>query len=95
MKKTNILQPDTSGGKSLKLACEIANISIEEARSSARTKEVCHRRNHAMWVMRQWDGWSYPNIGRMLKRDHTTIIHGVKTHQERLNQQANKSGLEQ
>jgi chromosomal replication initiation ATPase DnaA len=45
--------------------------------SPARTKNVAHARQTAMWLCRQLTTCSYPELGDIFDRDHTTIIHGV------------------
>lgn len=60
--------------------------------SRKRTRPVAHARQRLMFALRMspftvqrasvggTDGWtrSYPHIGQMLGRDHTTVIHGVR-----------------
>ena len=58
-------------------ACEIAGISIEDARSPSRKREISYRRFHVMAILRSW-GRSLPQIGRILNRDHSTILHGLR-----------------
>jgi chromosomal replication initiator protein len=48
--------------------------------SKRRTQPLCRRRQIAMHVAREMTGRSLPIIGReMGGRDHTTILHGVRT----------------
>lgn len=58
-------------------ACEIAGISVAEARGPSRLKDVSYKRFHVMAILRSW-GRSLPQIGRLLNRDHTTILHGLR-----------------
>jgi len=57
-----------------------------------KTAHIAQARQDFMWRARQmkWsDGsprYSYPQIGDFLGRDHTTVIHGVRRHAERLGQ---------
>ncbi len=54
-----------------------------------RTKEIVAARQHAMWRLAQEQRWSLARIGRVLGgRDHTTIIHGVRRHEQRLREAA-------
>lgn len=54
-----------------------------------RAPKVAHARQEAMWVLFQERRWSYPQIGRFFGgRDHTTIMHGVRRHQSRLDEAA-------
>ena len=50
---------------------------------NSRKKDVCHARHEVMWALREM-GFSYPRIARVLGRDHTTIIHGCRQHEERM-----------
>jgi chromosomal replication initiation ATPase DnaA len=36
------------------------------------------RARQALFLALRRRGWSYPDIGWFLKRDHSTVIHGVK-----------------
>ena len=42
-----------------------------------RTPAVSRRRRLAMWLLRQ-RGYSLKAIGRILERDHSTVIHGLR-----------------
>jgi chromosomal replication initiation ATPase DnaA len=51
----------------------------------ARARAISHPRQEAMWRMKQAGKWSLPQIGQFLgKRDHTTVLAGVRAHQKRL-----------
>ena len=43
----------------------------------SRVAEVCAARHVVAAVLRR-AGWSYPLIGKALRRDHSTIIHAVR-----------------
>ena len=47
------------------------------------TAEATLRRAEAMYVLRQF-GMSYPEIGRLFKRDHTTVLAACRRVEERL-----------
>jgi chromosomal replication initiation ATPase DnaA len=70
------------------IAQEVADkyeMSLEELRGPNRSPYVAHPRFEAMWRMRQQHRWSLPQIGRFFSnRDHTTVLHGIRRHQERL-----------
>lgn len=66
-------------------------LTVEDLEGESRARRIAHPRQEAMWMMRQIvreDGtWRYslPDIGRSLGcRDHTTVLHGVREHQARL-----------
>lgn len=49
-----------------------------------RGQRVVRARQVAMWLIRDKLKWSYPAVGMFMKRDHSTIIHGVKAVQKRV-----------
>ena len=66
-------------------------ISVRDLLSDTRIHKISHPRQEAMWWAYQevWpDGrrvYSLPQIGRYFGgRDHTTALHGVRRHQQRL-----------
>ncbi len=52
------------------------NTSYEEVNKKRRTAEVCRIRN-LFCTAAYRAGYGYSEIGRYLKRDHTTILHNV------------------
>lgn len=62
----------------------IEGATLEEVISDSRIKHITAARYALMWELRQTFGYSYPVIGRMLYRDHTTCISGVKVHAARV-----------
>ena len=66
-------------------------ITPEDIVGHDRSHRFTHPRQEAMWLMREVrlsDGrqrWSLPRIAAHLgNRDHTTVLHGVRAHQKRL-----------
>lgn len=57
----------------------------DEIFSVVRTERVCLARWVVMWLLRN-KGMSSPEIGRILSKDHGTIIWGVQSIEERINQ---------
>jgi len=51
-----------------------------EISSAKRSNRLVACRHECMWEMRR-AGMSYPTIGTLLNRDHTTVIHGVKKYE--------------
>ncbi|GGE36205.1 hypothetical protein GCM10007276_12100 [Agaricicola taiwanensis] len=41
-------------------------------------------RQHLCWWLKESTQWSLCRIGRVLGRDHTTIMHAIKVHQKRI-----------
>jgi chromosomal replication initiation ATPase DnaA len=60
-------------------------ITVEDLRGPCRARRVAWPRQELMWRARRETRLSLPQIGERLGgRDHTTVIHGVRAHQARL-----------
>lgn len=63
-------------------------VSVEALLSPARRRDIAHPRFDVMWRLwnlRRLDGTkvlSLPMIGKILNRDHTTVLYGVRRWQE-------------
>lgn len=53
------------------------NIPVEDIMSESRRKDVVLPRHIAMYQLRKDLGVSFPAIGRIFKKDHTTVMHAV------------------
>ena len=65
------------------------NADLEIILSRERLHKIAVLRQELMWTLRQVkiDGrprYTYPQIAKFLRRDHTTVIHGVKAHEQRI-----------
>ena len=49
--------------------------------STKRERPIVTARNELCWRLREL-GWSYPQIGMRIGRDHSTVLHSVKRHME-------------
>lgn len=64
-------------------------VMVEDLTGNSRAKEDAQARQDFMWKARQMtkaDGsprFSFPQIGRFLNRDHTSVMHGVEAHAKR------------
>lgn len=47
-------------------------------------RSVVYPRQEAMWRLRNAGRWSYPQIGGLFNRDHTTVIHSCRAYEARL-----------
>ena len=56
-------------------------VAVEDLRGYSREQPLARYRQLVMWKMRQ-AGFSYTQIGRSLRRDHTTAIYGTRRIQE-------------
>lgn len=50
--------------------------------SNKRTRHIAHARQLVMYVARR-EGFTLGEIGAFLGRDHTTIMHGVRSEEQR------------
>ncbi len=57
--------------------------TFDEVMSRSRTSRVTRAR-HAVWFTLYDMGWSYPDIGDVFERDHTTVMSGVKAFADEL-----------
>jgi chromosomal replication initiation ATPase DnaA len=59
--------------------------STAEIKSSRRHRGAIIARQEAMWLCRRETLSSLPQIGAALgNRDHTTVLHGIRRHEERM-----------
>lgn len=59
-------------------------IKYEDLIGPSRSRAITPIRQEAMWECRRQTERSYPQIARIFHRDHTTVIHGARRHQGRL-----------
>lgn len=58
--------------------------TVDELTGPLRWRSIAWARQEAMFRLRNETTLSYPDIGRRLNRDHTTILHGVRAHAKRM-----------
>lgn len=73
-------------------ACAEGGITYERLMSRDRLPEVIRVRHRLFYEFREM-GMSYPEIGRLFGRDHTTVLYGVKMEKERRNGLGNETEL--
>lgn len=61
----------------LALACVRFGVTAKEVLGPGRTKNVVAARYEAMALIYQHTQQSFPGVGRLMGRDHTTVLHGV------------------
>ena len=85
-----LLQPAKKSWKAY--ATEVAlkhGLKLSDLTGPARGRAIAHPRQEAMWLLKQQDRWSLLQIGQFLGgRDHTTVIHGIRKHEERMAEEA-------
>jgi chromosomal replication initiation ATPase DnaA len=60
-----------------------AGLTYEDLVSYDASQRVSHVRQRAMWRARHETNKSFKQIGLAFKRDHTTVITGIKNHEKR------------
>jgi chromosomal replication initiator protein len=53
-------------------------VKMDDLKAKSRHKQVVEPRQIAMYLLREDAHLSTPEIGRLLNRDHTTVLHGIK-----------------
>lgn len=61
--------------------------------SGDRSAPVALARQQAMWLCARDTKLSYPQIGRIMRRDHTTVIHGVRRINGMVNENVREAGV--
>lgn len=61
----------------VRAAADLYGTTPEAIRGPARDKSIATARMVACWLLRQ-TGLSYPEIGRAVDRDHTTVMHACR-----------------
>lgn len=65
--------------------CDIYEVNPAQFFGATRIARVARPRQAAMWLAWNWLGMSITEIGRWLgDRDHTTALHGIHKHEERM-----------
>jgi chromosomal replication initiator protein len=62
----------------IETVAEYFNISIEDILSNTREKKVVYPRQIITYLLRDILGMSFKNIGQLLNKDHSTIIHSYE-----------------
>jgi chromosomal replication initiation ATPase DnaA len=66
----------------LNIISEEQSISIDSIISRVRHREVVSGRQLFCYIMREKFGFSYSKIGRLIERNHATIMHSNKSHKD-------------
>jgi chromosomal replication initiator protein len=53
-------------------------VKLDDLKSKARHKQIVVPRHIAMYLLHEDAHLSTPEIGRLLNRDHTTVLHGLR-----------------
>lgn len=77
MKKMTILEIQTAVARKF-------NVDLSQINSTERTQSLVTPRQVAMFISRKYTANSLEEIGKAFEKKHATILHGVKTIQQRL-----------
>lgn len=58
--------------------CKARGVALTTLKSKNRHASVVRARQEAMYLLRTHTPLSYPEIGRLLNRDHTTCMYGAE-----------------
>lgn len=76
----------------LGLVADLYGLTIADLKGPRRTRWIVSARHHAMWVLHN-QRLSSTCIGRILNRDHSTVLNGIKRHiQKSVEQQVDSIG---
>jgi chromosomal replication initiator protein len=75
--ETALAGPVAPSAMALAAVARRFGVTFAELTSKDRHRRLADARHVAAWVLRQY-GLSYPEIGRVLCRDHTTAMHSVR-----------------
>ncbi|MDX6584087.1 MAG: chromosomal replication initiator protein [Solirubrobacterales bacterium] len=64
--------------------CAVTGVTREELLSSRRTPRVAHARQLAMYLARELTPLTLAEIARSFDRDHTTVLHAIRTVADRV-----------
>jgi chromosomal replication initiator protein len=68
-------------------------LTSEDILGKSQTKQHTHPRQMAMYLCRQYLNLSYPKIGQLFKRDHSTVITSVKAIQKEMEEKSNNKTI--
>lgn len=63
--------------------CDEHGVTLDDVMGQRRHKSLMRARQHAWAMIRERTTMSYPEIGALFSRDHSTVIYGVQTHNQR------------
>lgn len=61
---------------------EVSGLTLDDVMQKSKRQKFCDFRQRLYWRLRHESGLSFPKIGKLVGRDHTTICHGVARYQE-------------
>jgi chromosomal replication initiator protein len=80
-----LMMAPLSGDDVLDIVARYYGVLPADLMANRRPAELVSARQLAMWLCSKLLGWSSVRIGRALNRDHTTVLHGIRRIDDRLN----------
>ena len=77
----NSLLAAANGASRTRLLQRVARslgIGVDRLLDKRRDRDTADKRHVAAWLLRRGHSMSYPALGRMLERDHTSVMHAVR-----------------
>ena len=80
---------ETTRQKIIQTVCDKYDVTPDELRSDARNKNITDARHECFYrfrheIKQMGRPLSLPEIGKAFCKDHTTVMHGINRHAERL-----------
>ena len=73
-------QPDKEA--IIQFVCNEMNVKYKDALSKDRSRLLVLTRNMCYAILKTYVGSTVAGIGRLFFRDHTTVLHGLRMHQQ-------------
>ena len=67
------------------VVCNYRGVLPQQIKSPQQVRFIAYARQEIMYLAKRIADLSYPQIGDFLNRDHTTIMHGVRAVEKRMN----------
>lgn len=65
-------------------AAELLHTTPAKLLDHNRTEPIASLRQRAMWLLRECTGMSFPRLGQVFCRDHSTVVHGCQVVERRI-----------
>jgi hypothetical protein len=80
---------ETTREKIIRAVCDKYDVTLDELRGNGRNKNITFARHECFYrfrheIKQMGRPLSLPEIGKAFCKDHTTIMHGINRHAERL-----------
>jgi chromosomal replication initiation ATPase DnaA len=83
------LKKETTREKIIRAICDKYDVTLDEMRSAARNKNITTARHECFYrfrheIKQKGRPLTVQEIGKAFNKDHTTVMHGINRHAERL-----------